>query len=79
MCWLQISSAYRKVDLKTGYLPDAIRASSAVPSIFTPIKIDTLLLVDGGLIRNFAASEAKEMGADITDWIIYRISGIQGG
>ena len=56
---------YKKVDLKTGYLPDAIRASSAVPSIFTPVKIDTLLLVDGGLIRNFAASEAKEMGADI--------------
>ena len=56
---------YKKVDLKTGYLPDAIRASSAVPSIFTPIKIDSLLLLDGGLIRNFAASEAREMGADI--------------
>lgn len=56
---------YKKVDLKTGYLPDAIRASSAVPSIFTPIKIDTLLLLDGGLIRNFAASEAREMGANI--------------
>ncbi len=57
--------SYKKIDLKTGYLPDAIRASFAVPSIFTPIKIDTLLLVDGGLIRNFAASEAREMGADI--------------
>jgi NTE family protein len=56
---------YRKIDLKTGYLPDAIRASFSVPSIFTPLKIDTLLLLDGGLIRNFAASEAKEMGADI--------------
>ncbi len=56
---------YRKVDLKTGYLPDAIRASFSVPSIFTPLKLDTLLLVDGGLIRNFAATEAKEMGADI--------------
>jgi NTE family protein len=56
---------YKKVDLKTGYLPDAIRASFSVPSIFTPLKIDTLLLLDGGLIRNFAATEAKEMGADI--------------
>ena len=56
---------YKKVDLRKGYLPDAIRASSAVPSIFTPIKIDSVLLVDGGLVRNFAASEAKEMGADI--------------
>jgi NTE family protein len=65
---------FKKVDLKTGYLPDAIRASSAVPSIFTPVKIDTLLLVDGGLIRNFAASEAKEMGADI---LIGSYSGFQ--
>ena len=56
---------YKKVDLKTGYLPDAIRASFSVPSIFTPIKIDTMLLMDGGLIRNFAASEIREMGADI--------------
>jgi NTE family protein len=56
---------YKKVDLKTGYLPDAIRASFSVPSIFTPLKIDSLLLLDGGLIRNFAATEAKEMGADI--------------
>jgi NTE family protein len=56
---------YKKVDLKTGYLADAIRASFSVPSIFTAFKIDTLLLLDGGLIRNFAASEAKVMGADI--------------
>jgi NTE family protein len=56
---------YKKIDLRTGYLPDAIRASFSVPSIFTPLKIDSLLLVDGGLIRNFAASEAREMGANI--------------
>ena len=56
---------YRKIEFKKGYLPDAIRASFSVPSIFTPLKIDTLLLLDGGLIRNFAASEAKNMGADI--------------
>jgi NTE family protein len=56
---------YKIVDLKTGYLPDAIRASFSVPSIFTPLKIDSLLLLDGGLIRNFAATEAKAMGADI--------------
>jgi len=56
---------YKKVDIKTGYLPDAIRASFSVPSIFTPLKIDSLLLLDGGLIRNFAATEAREMGADI--------------
>ncbi|MGB8491275.1 MAG: patatin-like phospholipase family protein [Bacteroidales bacterium] len=53
------------VELKKGYLPDAMRASMAVPSIFTPIKIDTALIIDGGFLRNFAASEIREMGADI--------------
>jgi NTE family protein len=57
---------YKSVKLKSGYLSDAIRASSSVPSVFSPIKIDTTLLIDGGLTRNFAASEAKDMGADIT-------------
>jgi NTE family protein len=57
--------SYSKVILRNGYLTDAIRASFSVPSIFTPIKIDSLLLLDGGLIRNFAATEVKEMGADI--------------
>ncbi len=55
----------KKVVLKKGYLPDAIRASMAVPSIFTPIKIDTTVLIDGGFVRNIAVSELKEMGADI--------------
>ncbi len=56
---------FKIVDLKKGYLSDAIRASFSVPSIFTPLMIDSVLLMDGGLIRNFAASEAKDMGADI--------------
>jgi NTE family protein len=54
-----------KVVLKTGYLADAIRASMAVPSIFTPMKIDTAMLIDGGFVRNIAVSELREMGADI--------------
>jgi NTE family protein len=65
MCLATDIITFKKVDLKSGSLADALRASSAVPSIFTPIKIDTLLLLDGGLIRNFAASEIKDMGADI--------------
>ena len=56
---------YKQVELKNGYLSDAIRASFTVPSIFTPLQLDTLLLLDGGLIRNFSASGAKDLGADI--------------
>ncbi|TFH46635.1 MAG: hypothetical protein E4G92_06180, partial [Bacteroidia bacterium] len=55
-----------KIILDKGYLPDAIRASIAIPSVFIPQKIDTMLLVDGGLARNFAASELLDMGADIS-------------
>jgi len=57
--------SFTKIELNKGYLPDAIRASSSVPSIFAPLKSDSLLLVDGGLLRNFAASEAVNMGANI--------------
>lgn len=55
----------KKVELHNGYLPDAMRASSAVPTFFTPIKIDSALLVDGGVQRNYAAEEVRKMGADI--------------
>lgn len=53
------------VDFTHGYLPDAMRASMAVPSIFTPVVMDTAVLIDGGLLRNIAIGELKEMGADI--------------
>jgi NTE family protein len=65
MCLAANIITYKKFAFKTGYLPDAIRASSSVPSIFTPLSLDSMLLLDGGLIRNFAAKEVKDMGADI--------------
>jgi NTE family protein len=55
----------KEVVFREGYLPDAIRASIAIPSVFTPIKIGTALLVDGGVVRNYAVTELREMGADI--------------
>jgi NTE family protein len=54
------------VVLKDGYLADALRASMAVPSVFTPVEIDGRLLVDGGIVRNLPVSDALEMGADVT-------------
>ena len=42
----------------------AIRASMALPSIFTPIDYKDTKLVDGGVVRNFPASDVKAMGAD---------------
>ncbi len=53
------------VVLDNGFLPEAIRASMSIPTIFTPVEIDDKLLVDGGLVRNFPVEEVLEMGADI--------------
>lgn len=55
----------RPVVLKSGYLPDAIRASMAIPSFFNPIEIDGALLVDGGVMRNLPVQDVRDMGADI--------------
>ena len=54
------------VVLDTGNIVTAIRASMAIPSIFTAVNINDKKLVDGGLVRNFPVKNVKEMGADIT-------------
>ena len=48
-----------------GSLSRSIRASMAIPMVFTPEEIDGQLYVDGGLIRNFPVQEVIDMGADI--------------
>lgn len=53
------------VPLRGGYLPQALRASMAVPSVFTPVKLGNQLLVDGGVARNLPAQDAHDLGADI--------------
>lgn len=55
----------RATVLKSGYLPQAMRASMAIPSIFTPEVIDGNIYVDGGVLNNFPVLEVKDMGADI--------------
>lgn len=53
------------VTLDHGFLPEAIRASIAIPTVFTPVKLDNRLLVDGGLVRNLPAEDVRRLGADI--------------
>lgn len=48
-----------------GSLPLAMRASMAIPAVFTPVRIDSMVLVDGGLNNNYPADIARAMGADI--------------
>ncbi len=54
-----------QVTLRKGYLPVALRASSAYPTLLTPVEIEDKILVDGGIVNNFPVDEVLEMGADI--------------
>ena len=54
-----------QVLLKNGYLAQAIFASSAFPSLYSPVEIDGKLLIDGGVINNYPVEEIRKMGADI--------------
>jgi NTE family protein len=51
--------------LEKGSLAKAIRASSAIPGIFTPVTFGNRMLVDGGVTNNLACDIAKSKGADI--------------
>lgn len=51
--------------LNSGFLPRAVQASGAFPTLLEPVEIDGKLLADGGIVNNFPIDEVFEMGADI--------------
>ncbi|KIO52391.1 patatin-like phospholipase family protein [Flavobacterium hibernum] len=54
-----------EVLLNKGNLVQAMMASAAFPSLFTPVEIDGKLLVDGGVVNNYPIKEVRNLGADI--------------
>ena len=54
-----------EVWLREGGLLAAVRASIALPGLFTPVKRDGRWLVDGGLVNPVPVSLCRAMGADI--------------
>jgi len=54
----------KQVVLDSGNLFDAIRASIAIPGIFTPMRLQGRNLVDGGLVNPLPVSVCRAMGAD---------------
>ena len=54
-----------EVDFHSGRLPQAMRASMAIPAAFSPVRIGDMVLVDGGLKNNYPADIAREMGAEV--------------
>lgn len=55
----------RQVILDKGVLAQALFASSALPSVFSPVTLDGKLLVDGGVTNNYPIEEIRKLGADI--------------
>jgi len=53
-----------EVWLREGSTVDAVRASIALPALFTPVLRDGVALVDGGLVNPVPVSLARAMGAD---------------
>jgi NTE family protein len=54
-----------EVWLRRGSTIDAVHASIALPGLFTPVRWEESLLVDGGLVNPVPVSLARAMGADI--------------
>lgn len=54
-----------EVWLRQGSVVDAVRASIAMPGLFTPVWHQGRLLVDGGLVNPVPVSLARALGADI--------------
>ena len=50
---------------RRGDIATAVRASSAVPSVFEPVRIGNKDYVDGGLVSPVPVRSARQMGADI--------------
>jgi NTE family protein len=55
----------RLVVLDSGNLALAIRAGATIPLRFTPVGVDSMMLVDGGLLANIPVQVARDMGCDL--------------
>jgi NTE family protein len=53
------------VILKDGSLAQSLRATMAIPGLFTPVELDGKVLADGGLVDNIPTDVARQMNADI--------------
>ena len=56
---------HEEVVFRSGSLYDAIRASIAIPTVFTPVKKDGAILVDGGVINNVPITNVSRTGDDL--------------
>lgn len=53
------------VVLKDGSLAQALRATMAIPGVFTPVEWNGEVLADGGLVNNIPTEVVRQMNADV--------------
>jgi NTE family protein len=51
--------------MRHGKVLDAVRASCAMPGLFTPVVRDDVVLVDGGLVNPVPVSMCRALGAEL--------------
>ena len=52
------------VVLHDGPLAQAVRASMAIPGVFTPVELNGRVLADGGMVQNIPVETVRDMDAD---------------
>ena len=57
-------SSGRRAVLSSGPVHDAVRASAAIPGVFTPLASNGRLLVDGALVDPIPVQAARDLGAN---------------
>ncbi len=50
---------------RDGSLAVALRSTMAMPGVFSPVRTESSIFVDGGLLDNLPVDVAKQMGADL--------------
>jgi NTE family protein len=61
------------VVLRDGPLAQAVRASMAVPGVFTPVEINGRILADGGMVQNIPVETVRAMDSDVVIAIELRL------
>ena len=51
---------------RSGSLTQALRSTMSLPGIFTPVRANKTVMVDGGLLDNLPVDIAQQMGAELT-------------
>lgn len=55
----------KQIVFDQGPLFDALRATMSIPAVFTPVRQDGMVLVDGGIVNNLPVDVVRKMGAEI--------------